>query len=196
MNISRINLVVVFITYPINMKKKWWVILITIIVLILWFSFCKIRSYVKNTYVCHEIHSSCVAIMYTEYYYENHITCPKCPTFWEYLVKWIKSLDVNGVISCCSKWVGDEVCGCGENVIKNYQDCECSIEPTANADWNLGSSYDDMIEVQNSADDISKGCIIYFDWCNTYYYEEGDHTENLCLEYEEPECLKYKDKID
>ncbi len=112
------------------MKKKLWIILICCAILfgILWFLYMKIRSYSKDTYICHQLQSSCTAIIDTDYYYENHTACPTCPTFWEYLIKWIKSLDKNGVINCCSERAKNKPCGCGENVIKNYQECDCSIQ--------------------------------------------------------------------
>lgn len=112
------------------MKKKWWIILI-IVVVVLWilrFFWYKLRSYVRDTTICQQKHSSCAAIVDTEYYHENHITCPICPTFWEYLIKWIKSLDINGVPDCCDRW-RDRACDCGGRIIENGRACDCGAQP-------------------------------------------------------------------
>ena len=112
------------------MKKKHWIILIIVVLVlgILWFFWCKLRSYAKNTYVCHQKENSCTAIMHTEYYYENNITCPICPTFGEYLIKWIESLDINGVPECCS-YPLNVACVCGGEIAKNRQECACGVQP-------------------------------------------------------------------
>ena len=71
-----------------------------------------------------------------------------------------------------------------ESQIVNIQVIE---EWTDENEHEILSTYDDFLEDQKKED-----CLIYFDWCNTYY-ENGDQTKKICLEYEESKCLKYKD---
>lgn len=106
----------------------------------------------------------------------------------------IQLIEEDNVKSCCSKYIAKgEKCDCGWEIVSDRQECECGIEPILNQDWSTRSAYDEMLESENREDEIAKGCIIYFDWCNTYYFENGDQTKKICFEYEESRCLEYKD---
>ncbi len=204
------------------MKKKWWVIIISIVVIFvgiiafLYYYLCT-ETYIKCDDICW---------MYPEDETCSPCPEPKkyCSFYNIQYKLWLKKTlnnfnkeygDDCGVREICENPQTEEErmqeyieClkkqeECYER-LKQWYDVVCYLCPRFQEIIDLENKTEDKSEssvvdvqvIEDETDFIEKGCLIYFDWCNTYYYEEGDHTENLCLEYEEPECLKYKDKID